>query len=77
MKKADEIALYHYLRTLGPFDGCMTVARPIRDLIAEHDISEKRALYLLNKWTDKGWYSYGVCLDLGWFTSDAPDELPQ
>ena len=28
----------------------------------------KRAWYLLQKWTDKGWYSYGTTLDLGWMT---------
>jgi len=28
----------------------------------------KRSWYLLGKWSDKGWYDYGVTLDLGWIT---------
>jgi hypothetical protein len=28
----------------------------------------KRAWYLLEKWSNKGWYEYGVTLDLGWLT---------
>jgi hypothetical protein len=28
----------------------------------------KRLWYYLEKWCDKGWYSYGVSLDLGWLT---------
>ncbi len=32
-------------------------------------INHKRAKYLLEKWCDKGWYDYGVTLDLGWLTS--------
>jgi len=30
----------------------------------------KRAWYLLGKWADKGWYDYGVTLDLGWMTRE-------
>lgn len=30
----------------------------------------KRAWYLLEKWCDKGWYEYGVTLDLGWLTPE-------
>lgn len=30
----------------------------------------KRAWYLLEKWTDKGWYDYGVTEDLGWLTEE-------
>lgn len=41
-----------------------------RDIINESGfpIHHKRAWYLLEKWTGKGWYDYGVCLDLGWIT---------
>jgi hypothetical protein len=43
-----------------------------RDLINEPDfpIHHKRAWYLLQKWSDKGWYDYGVALDLGWVTEE-------
>lgn len=41
-----------------------------RDIIgsSEFYIHLKRAGYLLDKWTGKGWYDYGVSLDLGWLT---------
>jgi len=43
-------------------------ARP-REIINSDltDINHKRAWYLLEKWSDKGWYNWGVTLDLGWF----------
>ena len=31
-------------------------------------IPTKRLCYLLNKWSEAGWYDYGVCIDLGWLT---------
>ena len=43
---------------------------PIRDIINEVPINYKRCWYLLGKWADKGWYEYGVTLDLGWLTSE-------
>lgn len=42
------------------------VVRP-RDLINEGRINHKRAWYLLDKWSRRGLYDYGVNLDLGWF----------
>ena len=30
----------------------------------------KRAWYILDKWSGKGWYEYGVALDLGWLTPE-------
>ncbi len=40
----------------------------ILEMSASHGIPEKRCLFLLGKWSGKGWYDYGVCLDLGWLT---------
>lgn len=42
----------------------------VRDLINRDDfpMHHKRAWYLLRKWTERGWYAYGVSLDLGWLT---------
>lgn len=37
-------------------------------------INHKRAWYLLEKWSELGFYDYGVTLDLGWFE---PDKLPE
>ncbi len=31
-------------------------------------LNEKRALYLLKKWEEKGWYEYGTVIDGGWLT---------
>lgn len=33
-------------------------------------IPHKRCLYYLDKWYNKGFYEYGVALDLGWFYID-------
>jgi hypothetical protein len=30
----------------------------------------KRAWYLLNKWSRKWWYEYGTTLDMGWLTDE-------
>lgn len=40
----------------------------VRDLIGSIDMPNKRCWYLLDKWVSKGWYEYGVALDLGWLT---------
>lgn len=46
----------------------------IRELIAElgpqHGFVPKQAHATLKKWEKKGWYEYGVCLDLGWLTDE-------
>lgn len=43
-----------------------------RDIINEPDfyMHHKRAWYLLEKWSDKGWYDWGISMDLGWLTED-------
>ena len=43
-----------------------------RAIIADslHLLPEKRALFLLKKWTAKGWYDYGTVIDMGWLTPD-------
>jgi hypothetical protein len=38
----------------------------VRDLVKELGMNEKRASYILEKWTDKGIYSYGVSPFAGW-----------
>lgn len=42
-----------------------------RELINQPDfyIHHKRAWYLLEKWSNKGLYDYGVTIDLGWLTT--------
>lgn len=43
-----------------------------RDIInyPEFSMHHKRAWFLLEKWCRKGWYEYGVTLDLGWITEE-------
>jgi hypothetical protein len=38
--------------------------------------SEKQAHRTLEKWCHKGWYDYGVAIDLGWLTHRAPPSSP-
>jgi hypothetical protein len=37
-------------------------------------LNYKRAWFLLGKWGTKGWYEYGVTLDLGWMTDKGLQE---
>ena len=62
MIKSDEITLLILMQI-------RATERP-RAIIASipHLINEKRALYILGKWTAKGWYDYGTVIDLGWLT---------
>lgn len=40
---------------------------PVRRTI-DTVICKKRLHYVLNKWTDKGWWEYGTALTSGWLT---------
>jgi hypothetical protein len=64
LRKSEEVLLFEYLRI------CKEVGITPRKAIESLPINEKRAHYLLLKWTDKRIYEFGVCLDLGWFISD-------
>jgi hypothetical protein len=45
----------------------------IGDLLTRGAIaSPKQGWRTLEKWCDKGWYDFGVSLDLGWMTEKAP-----
>lgn len=50
-----------------------------RDIMArpEFSIPFKRACMMLDKWAGKGWYDYGVTLDLGWITTEGLLILPR
>jgi hypothetical protein len=60
------------------FSRCRNGVSP-RDIINEEnfDMHYKRAWYLLDKWTRKGWYDYGVTLDLGWLTEKGKEKARQ
>ena len=41
----------------------------VRELMnTQQTIPAKRVVYLLYKWSSKGWYEYGVNVELGWLT---------
>ena len=46
--------------------------KAVRDVIAESGINYKRCWRYLE---NRGWYEYGVTLDLGWLTETAPESL--
>lgn len=73
MRKADELLLFNTLRRESP--GSYNLKRSPREVGAELGIPWKRVAYLCGKWDDKGWYEYGVCVDLGWFLEAAPEVL--
>lgn len=41
-----------------------------RSIIERIGMNPKRAMRLLDKWSDRGWYDFGVSLDLGWMTPE-------
>jgi hypothetical protein len=38
-------------------------------------IPAKRVEYLCQKWTDRGWYDYGIAVDTGWLTTAGRQEV--
>lgn len=40
----------------------------VRQLVLDIGMHEKRAAYICQKWSDKGWYDYGVNVLAGWLT---------
>lgn len=33
-------------------------------------LDQNRIAYLCGKWADKGWYEFGVAVDMGWLTRE-------
>ena len=48
--------------------------KSIRDIIKEVNINEKRAIYILQKWTDKGLYNYGISVLSGWIEDGVKED---
>lgn len=40
----------------------------VRQIVYDLNMNEKRAVYILEKWANKGWYEYGVNVLAGWLT---------
>lgn len=47
--------------------------RTIGNIFERLGFSYKQLMYYVQKWSDKGFYDYGVSLDLGWFEFDKLD----
>jgi len=71
--KADEIKLMAALRAYKSkfkYGGA-----PFADVVcAEQGIPFQRGMAILEKWTAKGWWIYGVSLRAGWLSDSAPQE---
>lgn len=77
MRKPDEIAFYAELRVVhqGAYKNGQCWV-PFADAIGEQlGMHEKRVYSLLNKWTDRDWWEFGVSMRSGWFTESAPEAL--
>ena len=44
--------------------------RTIGNIFERLGFSYKQLMYYVRKWSDRGFYDYGVTLDLGWFEFD-------
>lgn len=73
-RRDDELKLFKTMRSDTVLHFGTERLSTIFDLLG---IPEKRGAYILSKWSDKGWWDYGVSLYCGWFTDKAPDELLQ
>lgn len=71
LRKSEEAMFYELVK-----QGQITGDRRPRDIIESLPINNKRAHYLLEKWSDKGLYDYGVAIDLGWLEHYPPVVTP-
>lgn len=62
--KDDERMLMERIRTY------RDTRAPIRAIAEGLGIPSRRAAYICDKWTRKGWYDYGVNVLAGWLTDE-------
>lgn len=77
--KPDEVALFNALRDSAAANEESPNRLPLEfaDAIgAKLGISSKRVHFLLYKWSDRGWWNYGVTARSGWLEDEAPERLP-
>lgn len=76
---ADEIQLYARMRRSAARNlvtgGKQPGSNIVRNHAADLGIPEKRLYYLLDKWTGKGWWEWGMNQAGGWFEPGAPESL--
>ena len=74
--RSDEIALAKGLLPMGAYhENRGDVDRTPRGIIADAGIPPKRGWYVLGKWAGKGWYDWGVSIDLGWLNPEGVEAL--
>ena len=73
-KRPDEIAFYQALRDRTRSGQSHTRTSMVK-IYTELGMPEKRAFYLLMKWTGNNWWDYGMWAWGGWFTDQAPEAL--
>jgi len=61
---------------VGAGSPCTTEMPYMRELVAEQGLNERRADYILEKWTRKGWYDYGVSPFAGWLSDEGKAAVP-
>ncbi len=72
--KRDEKIFFVLCFTLSQLKIC---PRDVVNMLNE-TIPHKRCWYYLFKWSEKGFYTYGTTLDLGWFYNDKlPDRYKE
>ena len=58
-----------------PWTGLTSSTMPyVREIVRELGINENRAAYICEKWTERGYYEYGVNVLAGWL-SDTGETL--
>ena len=63
--KPDETALYEAIKQRGK-----SMNPSVWEIVKSLGMNEKRAAYILNKWTDKGKYNWGVNVFYGWLEKE-------
>lgn len=76
MRKRDEILLFAAIRYTYTQCAQYNLRRPFATEVAELlGMHPKRAIALLYKWDNNGWWEWGVSVRSGWFTDGAPEFL--
>ena len=65
--KSDEKELLEYLKANTSMEDSDSFPY-VREVVGNLGMAPKRAAYICEKWTNKGWYDYGVNVLAGWLT---------
>lgn len=73
MRKPDEVALFNLLRPRGNY--AVLGRTEVYGAADRVGMNRKRLFGVLLKWSDRGWWNYGVNALCGWFEPEAPERL--